>query len=137
MAAEERSGLTQVLDHRWSAVPWPIARLTVRLEHIATRNGLTLQNWIEDGLGPATGCAGRLPSGVVIELVELADAVAHHGVRVRTSTPTRRTHSASASTPCSPRPSPRLASRLPTSIGATSRRRRIPAAALDGSLNLL
>jgi hypothetical protein len=34
MAAEARSGLVQVPDHRWSTVPWPIARLTVRLEHM-------------------------------------------------------------------------------------------------------
>jgi len=70
--------LTQVFDHRFYTIEWLIARLGLRLETIAARNGLTLESWEEDGLGPAIGCLGRLPSGVVIALVEYAHAIAYY-----------------------------------------------------------
>jgi hypothetical protein len=77
MVANAPSGLTQVFDHRWPTAEWPIARLTVRLEVLGARHELTLQGWVEDGLGAPTGCACRLPSGIVIALIERAHAIAH------------------------------------------------------------
>jgi hypothetical protein len=76
MAASAPSGLTQVFAHRWPTAEWPIARLTVRLEPLAAGHGLTLESWVEDGLGATTGCAIRLTSGVVIWLIERAHAIA-------------------------------------------------------------
>ncbi|HLZ64861.1 MAG TPA: hypothetical protein VKQ29_01460 [Aliidongia sp.] len=81
MTAKHQSGVTELLEHRWPTTDWPVARLTVPLEQIAARNGLTVQSWIEDGLGPATGCGGRLTSGVVIQLVELAYLISQGGAR--------------------------------------------------------
>lgn len=67
----KQAKLEQVFQHIWSTDDRLMARLAVRLEDIAAKNDLTLQNWIEDGLGPAIGCGGRLPSGVIIFLREL------------------------------------------------------------------
>lgn len=55
MAIEDQSGLTQLFEHRWSTIDWAIARLTVPLANIAIRNGLVVENWDEDGLGPTAG----------------------------------------------------------------------------------
>ena len=80
MTAENQSGLIQVFEHRWPTSPWPIAQLAVQLKDIAARNGLTVQTWIEDGLGSLIGCGGRLPSGVIIQLVESPHLISQ-GVR--------------------------------------------------------
>ncbi|WP_298380667.1 hypothetical protein [uncultured Bradyrhizobium sp.] len=81
MTVERQSGLVQLFEHRWSTIDWAIARLTVSIENIAARNALLVQSWDEDGLGPTTGCAGRLPSGVAIQLLERAHLVSHFGAR--------------------------------------------------------
>ena len=78
---DDRPRLTQLAEHRWPTVDWPIARLTVRLPEIAARNGLVLETWEEDGLGSTTGRAVRLPSGVVILLLERAHSISHFDVK--------------------------------------------------------
>lgn len=67
----EEGKLKTLPRHIWPVSDWPIARLTVRLPIIADANDLTLDNWEEDGLGPATNCVFRLPSGIVVLLQEL------------------------------------------------------------------
>jgi hypothetical protein len=80
MAAENQSGLTQVFEHRWLTDAWLIEQLAVQLKDIAARNDLAVQTWIEDELGSLIGCGGRLPSGVVIQLVESPHLVSHSRV---------------------------------------------------------
>lgn len=81
MATERKPELVQLFEHRWLTIDWAIARLTVPLQDIAARNGLVVENWDEDGLGPTAGCGGRLHSGLVIQLVERTHVVAHFKAR--------------------------------------------------------
>jgi hypothetical protein len=48
-----------------------VARLAVQLDDLAVRLGTPVQEWVVDGLGPARGFTGRLPTGRVIEIAEL------------------------------------------------------------------
>jgi hypothetical protein len=73
----EDSKLLYLPHHTWPVSEWAIARLTVRLSIIADANGLTLRDWVEPDLGPATGCAFRLPSSVVVLLEELEYGISH------------------------------------------------------------
>jgi hypothetical protein len=81
MAAEHRSGVSQLPKHHWATDAWLIARLALPLAEIAARNGLVVQGWVEDGWGPQTGCGGRLPSGIVILLVETAHMISRGTAR--------------------------------------------------------
>jgi hypothetical protein len=67
--------------YRWpSGLSMPIAVLTVRLDDIATRFGMELVSWFEGGLGPARGVAICLPSGRIVLIKELEQAIKHLGV---------------------------------------------------------
>jgi hypothetical protein len=65
----------------WPTGGVPLAGLTIRLDDLAARLGVPVVAWDEDGLGPARGFGGRLPSGRVCFLEELELAVRHQGVR--------------------------------------------------------
>ena len=43
--------------------------------------GIPVHTWYEDGLGPARGFGGRLPSGCVVLLEELELAIKYQGAR--------------------------------------------------------
>ena len=47
-----------------------LASLSVRIEKIASRLGVRVPEWLEDGLGPACGFAFRVVSGRVFVLME-------------------------------------------------------------------
>ena len=70
MADDKQPNIVQVFQHVWPTDEWAFALLTVRLETIAAGIGLAIQSWREDGLGQQTGCAFRLPSGVIVHLVQ-------------------------------------------------------------------
>ena len=64
--------IQQVAGYRWpSGGEQAIAILRVPLERLAEKSGLTLEQWDEEGLGPARGVWCRLPSGRVVQLYEL------------------------------------------------------------------
>jgi len=52
----------------WPTQSWALAVVTERLDAIATRLGLPVWEWEEDGLGPFRGVAVRLPGGTVVAL---------------------------------------------------------------------
>jgi hypothetical protein len=53
--------------------------LNTRADALAKSLSLSLQEWEEDGLGPARGCFVKLSSGKVVLIRELEHAVRHHG----------------------------------------------------------
>ncbi len=59
-------GIHQLDSHRFAAFPQWIGSLLVAVDEIAARNGMRLESWEEDGLGPARGFLCQLPSGRVI-----------------------------------------------------------------------
>ena len=69
----------KVTDYKFTSYDVPIVELRVRVSTIADQFGLTLDYWDEDGLGPACGMFIRLPSGLIVLLVELEHAVRHLG----------------------------------------------------------
>ena len=74
--------IMQILEHRFpSGGDWDLAGLSVSLDDLATRLGIDLQGWDEDGLGPARGAFIRLPSDRVVLIRELAHAAKHLGWR--------------------------------------------------------
>ena len=74
--------ITRILVHRFpSGLDWDIAGLSVSLDDVAARLGIDLQDWEEDGLGPARGGFIRLPSGRIVLIRALAYAAKHHGWR--------------------------------------------------------
>jgi hypothetical protein len=75
------TGVTQLPDYRFSSPDTDLLVISVRLSAIAERLGLTVQAWEEDGLGPASGAFVRLPSGVVVLMLELEHAVKHLGAK--------------------------------------------------------
>jgi hypothetical protein len=75
----DRSGLKQVHDHRWPVVDWTVARLTAPFDRIVEQNGLTPENWIEDGLGESSGFTLQLPSGLIIQVLQRAHTLRHCG----------------------------------------------------------
>jgi hypothetical protein len=58
-------------SYTWPTDAIPVARLAVQLDDLAVRLGTPVQKWVVDGLGPARGFTGRLPSGRVIGLADL------------------------------------------------------------------
>jgi hypothetical protein len=70
-----------LVSYTWPTDPFPLAALGVRVDALAGRLGLSVHDWNVDGLGPARGYGGRLPSGRVILLEELQLAVKHHGAQ--------------------------------------------------------
>lgn len=61
--------VAQVWGYRWpSGSDERIAILKPDLAALAASNALVLESWEEEGLGPATGCGCRLPSGRVVAL---------------------------------------------------------------------
>src|SRR5262245_31213819 len=71
--------LEVLTSYTWPTGPVPLAALRVRVDDLAARLGVAVRAWDEDGLGPARGFGGRLPSGCVVLLEELQLAVQHHG----------------------------------------------------------
>ena len=63
--------------HTWPVAEWAIARLSVRLDRLDARHGMAIYDCVEDGLGPCSGCAFRLPSGVAVLLQELEHVISH------------------------------------------------------------
>ena len=51
----------------------------MRVDDLASRLGFAVEDWEEEGLGPARGAAIALPSGRVFQLQELAHLVEHFG----------------------------------------------------------
>lgn len=67
------TSLSQVWNYRWpSGTDEQIAILAVPVDTMERQLGLSAEAWVEDGLGPARGFWGKLPSGRVISLVEFA-----------------------------------------------------------------
>lgn len=61
----------QVFDHVWpSGSDERIALLRVPLEHFDAGQGLRLESWVEEGLGPVRGFWCQLPSGRIVMLSE-------------------------------------------------------------------
>ena len=57
--------ITQILEHRFpSGGDWDIGGLSVALDDLAVRLEIALQDWDEDGLGPARGAFGCPPAGL-------------------------------------------------------------------------
>ena len=73
--------LELLTSYTWPTDVVPLGGLTVRINDLAARLGLPLQMWDVDGLGPARGFGGRLPSGWVVLLEELENAVKYHGAK--------------------------------------------------------
>jgi len=74
--------LEQVLDPDYkfpSGIDAAVAALTVRVEAIARRHGLTVETWEEDGLGMASGFGLKLATGRVVLFTELAHMIKHFG----------------------------------------------------------
>lgn len=65
--------IRQVANYRWpSGGEQPIGQLRIPLSDVAQRIGLKLEQWDEEGVGPARGAWCRLPSGRVVQLYELS-----------------------------------------------------------------
>jgi hypothetical protein len=62
----------------WTAA-MPLAQLAIRVDELASKLGLPVHTWVEDGLGPARGFGCRLSSSRIFVLEELALAVEHQG----------------------------------------------------------
>jgi hypothetical protein len=77
----EVMSLEVLASYTWPTDAVPLAALCVRVDDLAVRLGLPVRAWEVDGLGPARGFGGRLPSGHVILLEELELAVRYHGAR--------------------------------------------------------
>jgi hypothetical protein len=73
--------LEALTSFTWPTGTVPLASLSIRVDDLAARLGTPVHAWNEDGLGPARGFGGRLPSGRVVLLEELQYAVQHHGAR--------------------------------------------------------
>lgn len=71
----------QIADYRFSSTDWPIVSLIVDVATIADRFGFTIDHWVEDGLGPASGMLLKLSSGRVVVVCELEHAVKYHGAK--------------------------------------------------------
>ena len=54
-----------------SGLDWDLVRLNRRLSDIDGIAGFDIEQWTEDGLGPARGLCLELPSGRIIALMEL------------------------------------------------------------------
>lgn len=70
-------GLEHLTSYTWPTTQFPLAGLCVRVDELAARLGVTIHTWVEDGLGPARGFGGRLPSGTVVLLEELETSIEH------------------------------------------------------------
>lgn len=64
--------IQQVHQHRWpSGRDEPVAILKPSIDGLARQGGFILDEWDEDGLGPARGFNCMLPSGRVVLIFEL------------------------------------------------------------------
>jgi hypothetical protein len=75
----------QVFDHHWpSGSGEPIAILGILFEPLGVGRQFALEEWEEDGLGPARGFWCRLPSGRIVLLWELEATRGEylHGIHV-------------------------------------------------------
>ena len=63
--------LEPLTSYTWPTDRYPLASLSVRVDNLAARLGIEAHAWQVDGLGPARGFGGRLPSGRVILVEEL------------------------------------------------------------------
>jgi hypothetical protein len=62
----------QMFDYKFpSGEGVEVLRLAINLDELAARLGITLEDWEEDGFGPARGAFVRLPSHTVILVREL------------------------------------------------------------------
>jgi hypothetical protein len=68
-------------SYTWPTDAVPLAGLGIRVDDLAARLGLPVHTWDVEGLGPARGFGGRLPSGVLVLLEELQLAVRYQGAR--------------------------------------------------------
>jgi hypothetical protein len=68
-------------SYTWPTDAYPIARLSVKVDDLAVRLGISVHAWNVDGLGPARGFGGRLPSGRGVLFEELEFAVRYHGAQ--------------------------------------------------------
>lgn len=66
-------------SYTWPSDRVPVAGLRVRVADLAANLGLPLATWSVDGLGPASGFGGRLPSGRVVLVEELELQVRYQG----------------------------------------------------------
>ena len=73
--------LDVLASYTWPTAPVALGALSVRVDDLAARLGVAVHAWEVDGLGPARGFGGRMPSGAVILLEELELAVRHQGAR--------------------------------------------------------
>jgi len=74
--------VTTVSSYKWpSGTDYAVAILSTPVAEIADRIGCELQFWNEDGLGPASGAALKLPSGRIVVLRELKHAQDHFSQR--------------------------------------------------------
>ena len=62
-------------DFRWPTEGVPLASTRRRAVELAQRVGAKLEDWEEDGLGPASGFALLTPAGRVVQVRELAHQV--------------------------------------------------------------
>lgn len=70
--------LEELTSFKWTTHPFPLARLALRVQDLATRTGLTIRHWDADGLGPALGFCIRVSSGRIYCFEELEFEIQHH-----------------------------------------------------------
>ena len=63
----------------WQTIDVELVSLSVRVDDLAARHGITVREYYKDGLGPARYFAGRLPSGLFFAVEELAMDVQYQG----------------------------------------------------------
>jgi hypothetical protein len=73
--------LEPLASYTWPTDRWPLAALSIRVDELATRLGLSILTWHEDGLGPARGVVCGLPSGRVFLLQELENKVRYYNAK--------------------------------------------------------
>jgi hypothetical protein len=73
--------LEPLSSYTWPTDGWPLAALSIRVDDLAARLGLSVLTWQEDGLGTARGVLCRLPSGRVFLLQELETKVQYYNAK--------------------------------------------------------
>ena len=70
------------VGYRWpSSHFWYVGQFAkARLDALATRTGLPVERYDEDGLGPSVSMGAVLPSGVAVVLTEREHLVEHFGM---------------------------------------------------------
>lgn len=60
------NGPSVVREHTWKSADFPLCQVAFSAAELASRLGLPLLHWEEDGLGPSTGFLCQLPTGLVV-----------------------------------------------------------------------